>query len=204
MATKPWDVLSVEFATGAVRRAQYPQPPLPQIAFAGRSNVGKSSLLNMLVRRRNMARTSSTPGHTQQINFFLVNERWHFVDLPGYGYARAPLAEKEKWKRMIEEYLITNPELRLLVLLLDARRKPSELDDQLVDFLFLHDIPVLLVMTKCDKLKSGALKKAREDIARHYGLPEGELPLSTSSARLRGRDELMQILHAFLEASTDE
>ena len=204
MANKPWDVVSVEFVLSAVRRAHYPDPPLPQVAFAGRSNVGKSSLLNMLVRRKAIARTSSTPGHTQQINFFTVNERWHFVDLPGYGFAKAPKAEQEKWRRMIEEYLVDNPNLKLLVLLLDSRRKPSPLDDQLVDFLFCHDVPVMLVMTKCDKLKSGALKKARREIAQHYGLPEGDLPHATSSSKQQGRDEVMQVVYEFLEGTVEE
>lgn len=199
MPAKPWDIVRAEFLTSAVRRKGYPQPPRPQIAFAGRSNVGKSSLLNCLVRRRNLARTSASPGHTQQINFFLVNDRWHYVDLPGYGYAKAPQREQEKWRRMIEEYLLDNTDLKLVVLLLDSRRKPSELDDQLVDFLSHHNVPVMLVLTKSDKLKSGALKKARQAIARHYNLPETDLPAATSAQRQSGRDDVLRVVYEFLE-----
>ncbi len=120
-AQPEWEINSAEFLKSATRKVHYPDTPLPEVAFAGRSNVGKSSLLNCLVRRKKLARTSQMPGLTQQINYFLINERWHYVDLPGYGFAKAPPKEKEKWRHMIEEYLYKSEHLQLLILLLDCR-----------------------------------------------------------------------------------
>lgn len=200
MSREPWEILNAEFVTSAAKRHGYPTDPFPQVAFAGRSNVGKSSLLNALVRRKRLARTSRSPGLTQLINFFLVNERWFYVDLPGYGYAKAPPSAKVKWQRMIEQYLDSNPNLRLLVLLLDARRTPSPLDDQLVDFLEHRRIPAQIVLTKCDKLKRNALQKARKAIAAHYGLPDDVVPIATSASADKGRKETLEMLYEFLEA----
>jgi GTP-binding protein len=192
----PWEIHSAEFVLSAVRRRHYPQPSLPQVAFSGRSNCGKSSLLNCLVRRKNLAKTSGKPGHTRLVNFFQVEtgsgEHLHFVDLPGYGYAKAPPAEKEKWRRSTEEFLKDNPHLRLMVLLLDARRTPSELDDVLVEFLKHLRIPFLLVLTKSDKLGRAELEKSRKAIAAHYALPKGQLPIATSAEKGTGREELLK------------
>ncbi|MBN1868878.1 YihA family ribosome biogenesis GTP-binding protein [Candidatus Sumerlaeota bacterium] len=201
MSRKPWEVHEAEFLTSAVRRQGYPRAALPQAAFAGRSNVGKSSLINCLARRQRLAKTSSTPGHTQMINFFLINGQWHWVDLPGYGYAKAPPSEQEKWRRMIEEYLTRNPNLRLLVMLLDARRAPSELDDHLVEFAQQQEIATLPVLTKCDKLKRGALTQTQREIARHYHLGPDLVPIATSASKKTGREELLRVIHDALEPS---
>ena len=198
-SAKPWEIREAEFVVSAARRSDYPRPPLPQVAFAGRSNVGKSALLNCLVRRRRLAKTSRTPGLTQLINFFLINGRWHFVDLPGYGYAKAPPVAQEKWRRMVEAYLTENPNLRLLVLLLDVRRVPSPLDDQLVEFLELRGIPAQAVLTKCDKLKRNALAKARREIGGRYGLSGESLPIATSAVTGAGREDLLRRIAEELE-----
>ncbi len=194
-----WEIISAEFLKSATRKAHYPDVPLPEVAFAGRSNVGKSSLLNSLVRRKKLARTSQMPGLTQQINYFLINDRWHYVDLPGYGFAKAPPKEKEKWRRMIEEYLYKSEHLRLLILLLDCRRKPSDLDDQLVDFSAHAQIPILPVLTKADKLSNNKLRNAQMAIAKHYGMNKDELPIATSADKQRGRKALLETIYDFLE-----
>ncbi len=199
---KPWEIHQAQFLTSAVRRQGYPREAYPQVAFAGRSNVGKSSLLNSLVRRKRLAKTSSAPGLTQMINFFLIDGRYHYVDLPGYGYAKAPLEAQKKWHKMLEEYLVDNPNLKLLVLLLDVRRKPSPLDDQLVDFLEHNDISTQIVLTKCDKLKRGALHKAQKAIGAHYGFPPDFLPIATSALKGSGRDNVLQMLHEALNQTT--
>jgi len=200
----PWEIHSAEFVLSAVRRRHYPQPSLPQVAFSGRSNCGKSSLLNCLVRRRNLAKTSGKPGRTRLVNFFLVGNRCYFVDLPGYGYAKAPPAEKEKWRRSTEEFLKDNPYLRLMVLLLDARRTPSELDDVLVEFLKHLRIPFLVALTKSDKLGRAGLEKSRKAIAAHYALPKGELPIATSAEKGTGREELLKRIHEAVPEKSEE
>jgi GTP-binding protein len=150
----------VEFVAGAATPARLPPARLPEIAFAGRSNVGKSSLLNRLVGRRGLARVSKTPGRTQQINFFALDDRLLFVDLPGYGFARVPLAVKAAWQSLVEAYLVGRRTLRGVVLLVDARRGIEADDQQLLDFLAAHGIASLLVATKVDKLGRGARTRA--------------------------------------------
>ncbi len=144
-----------EFITGAVEPKQYPDTEFPEVAFAGRSNVGKSSLLNSLLNRKKLVKTSSTPGKTQEINFFNINNRWIFTDLPGYGFAKAPAPVRRKWGVMIERYLTGRKPLRLVVLILDIRRNPTDLDLQMQEWLTHYRIPYLLVATKADKLKQG-------------------------------------------------
>ena len=153
-------IQSAEFVTGAVTPKQYPKTFLPEVAFAGRSNVGKSSLLNSILNRKKLVKTSATPGKTQEINFFEINRRWMFTDLPGYGFARAPANVRRKWQGMIEQYLTGREPLRLVVLLVDIRRDPTELDLQMQEWLEHWGIPYLLVATKADKLKRGAAQNA--------------------------------------------
>ena len=153
-------VTSAEFIKSATKPSEYPPGNLPEIAIAGKSNVGKSSLINTLVNRKNLARISSSPGRTQTINFFRVNERISFADLPGYGYAKVPLRVREAWKPMVESYLQTREEIRLVVVILDARRGPSPEDLSLLDWLEYHQIPSLIVLTKADKLS--AIERARQ------------------------------------------
>lgn len=141
------------FIAGASQAWQLPQVDAPQVAFAGRSNVGKSSLINRLVGHRKLARVSKTPGRTQQINFFAVDERIVFVDLPGYGFARVPLSVKEQWKVLVESYLSKAPGPRAVIVIVDLRRGVQSDDAQLVGFLTNHGIPTRLVATKSDKVK---------------------------------------------------
>ena len=156
-ATDPLVIRSLKFLGGMAERGGWrPPTELPEIAFAGRSNVGKSSLLNRLVRRKAFARVSRTPGRTREINFFEVNERFVLVDLPGYGYAQISKEKKAEWRPLIEGYIRGTQQLRGIVQLLDLRRDPSDDDRQMLDFLGDLGIPTLIVVTKSDKLGTGA------------------------------------------------
>ncbi|MDH4161205.1 MAG: ribosome biogenesis GTP-binding protein YihA/YsxC [Nitrospirota bacterium] len=157
-------ILSAEFVTSAVKPHQFPKDGKPQVAFAGRSNVGKSSIINALLNRKNLVKTSSTPGKTQLINFFLINDNFYCVDLPGYGFARAPRNVVDQWAPMIEGYIRESAQLRLVVVLLDSRRKPDERDARLVEWLRHYDVPALYILTKSDKLKRMEAAKAQREI----------------------------------------
>ncbi|MBT8358591.1 MAG: ribosome biogenesis GTP-binding protein YihA/YsxC [Deltaproteobacteria bacterium] len=152
-------IKSAEFVTSAVKPSQYPLAVLPEVAFAGRSNVGKSSLINTLLNRKRLVKTSSTPGRTQLINFFNINEAFFFVDIPGYGYARVPMAVKKKWGPMIETYITTRKTLKGVVLILDIRRIPGPEEMNMIDWLRHHDIPSVSVLTKSDKLSRSKQQK---------------------------------------------
>lgn len=155
-------VLSAEFLLGADGLSRCPKAGLPEIAFAGRSNVGKSSLINSLMNRRRLARTSNTPGRTQSINFYRVNEKLLFVDLPGYGYAKVPLKVRGKWGPLVESYLAGRKTLRGVVVILDIRREPAEEDLMLMEWLSSHSIEWCGVLTKADKVsRSTATTHAR-------------------------------------------
>jgi len=153
-------VLSAEFIKSATKPSEYPEGTLPEIAIAGKSNVGKSSLINTLVNRKNLAKTSSQPGRTQTLNFFRVNEEISLVDLPGYGFAKAPLEVRKAWKPMVETYLQTREAIRLVILILDSRRGLAPEDSALLDWLDYHNIPTLIVLTKADKLSQ--FERARQ------------------------------------------
>jgi GTP-binding protein len=158
-------IRSAEFVLSAKEPAHYPAASLPEIAFAGRSNVGKSSLINTLLNRKGLARTSNTPGRTQEINFFRVNERFAFIDLPGYGYAKVPEAMRKQWGPMVETYLRERDTLRLVVVILDVRRDPSAEDLQLMEWLQCYRIPFLVCLTKTDKVSRNAFANRRRLIA---------------------------------------
>jgi GTP-binding protein len=182
-----------EFVAGAARLDRLPPASLPEIAFAGRSNVGKSALLNRLLNRRGLARVSKTPGRTQQINFFAVDQRLLLVDLPGYGFARVPLAVKAQWRGLIEGYLTGRPTLRAVVVLVDVRRGIEEDDARLLDFLAAHSIPALLVATKSDKLSRDARRRRLAEIAQQH---PGVVPMAFSSTSGEGAAELWSALNA--------
>ena len=182
-------VLSAEFIKSATKPSEYPAGTLPEIAIAGKSNVGKSSLINTLVNRKNLAKTSSQPGRTQTINFFRVNEKISLVDLPGYGYAKVPIRIREAWKPMVESYLQTREGIRLVVLILDARRGASAQDLDLLDWLEYHGIPCLIVLTKADKLS--AFERARQKkILAEAPLLKGKPFCFFSALTGEGKDEL--------------
>ncbi len=196
-------IKSAEFVKSAVKPEGYPQEDMPHIAFAGRSNVGKSSLINSLANRKHLARVSGTPGRTQTINFFIINESYFFVDLPGYGYAKTPLKVRASWGPMIERYLVGNPRLCLLVFILDARRIPSEEDKTLLNFLNQHGVPYILAVTKADKLSRNALNNQLRAIRQILNPPETIQLIPYSSKTRAGRKELLGIFDVFIRRASD-
>jgi len=186
-------IKSAEFVTSAVTDKQYPPGDLPEFAFAGRSNVGKSSLINTLVSRKKLVLTSSTPGKTRLINFFRVNGTYIFVDLPGYGFARVSAAERRKWRPMIERYLSERKNLKAVVVILDIRRTPSEEDQQLFDWLDRHEIASVPVVTKVDKLSKTALAKHFQLISDTLKINPSDWVLFSAKSR-QGRDTLWKVI----------
>jgi GTP-binding protein len=182
-------IISAEFIKSATDPSHYPEDVVPEIAFAGRSNVGKSSLINVLLRRKKLARMSNTPGRTQLINFFLVNDSLFFVDLPGYGYAKVPLEIKKKWGPMVERYLKTSKNLRTVILILDIRREPTKDDLSLASWLYNYDIRPVFVLTKADKLSKNKVAMRRRAIGK--SLEVSDDMLITFSARTgEGREDI--------------
>lgn len=180
-------IVSAEFVKSSFDRLHWVGEGLPEIAFLGRSNVGKSSLINSLLQRKGLARTSNTPGRTQSINFFLINEQFYFVDLPGYGYARVSKTMRADWGKMAEEYLSARGELALSIQLVDSRHKPTELDRQLHEWLIFHGKNHIVVATKADKLSSNKLKKSMQEIEETLS---GSKIMAYSSHTGKGRDAL--------------
>lgn len=181
-------ILSVEFVKSATSPSGYPPGDLPEVAFAGRSNVGKSSLINSLLQRKQLARTSNTPGRTQLINFFNVNNAYLFVDLPGYGFARVPDAVKREWGPMIETYLRERTCLELVIFILDIRRTPSKEDRDLKAWLDFYALKTLFILTKSDKLSRGERKKRQREIGEILALSEPPIPFSAKTHL--GREEI--------------
>jgi len=186
-------VISAEFIKSATRPSEYPPADFPEIAFAGRSNVGKSSLINTLVNRKRLVKTSSTPGRTQLLNFFIINDRLMFVDLPGYGYAKVPASVRNTWGAMIDTYILGRSTLKSVVLILDIRRDPSEKDFSLMAWLRHHRIPFITVLTKADKLS--VTKQKNRVRAIEQALPDIAGGMICFSAKTRqGMDKLWQAI----------
>lgn len=205
-----WEILKADFVTSAVRAEQYPQPALPEVAFIGRSNVGKSSLLNSLSRRKNLARVSSTPGKTQTLNFYQLEARrqsqahedragFYVVDLPGYGFARKGQANKDAWSGFISKYMSESEHLHLVCQLIDIRHKPQESDIACYQWLLENQLNVLLVLTKADKLSRSAAAAAVALFKRELGLDEAHI-MSYSSSQQEQRPELIQRIMSALES----
>ena len=192
-------IRSATFVCSAVTPGQYPPDDLPEVAFAGRSNVGKSSLINKILNRKKLVRTSKTPGRTQLLNFFEINELWRFVDFPGYGYAKVPVEIKKRWRPMVERYLTSRVNLRGMVWLLDIRREVSKEDLQLWDWLQAKQVEVIIVVTKADKLSKNKRNKQAASIARSLGREAQEL-IQFSATSGEGKDEIWQALLRILEA----
>jgi len=192
-------IRNVEFIGGmAEKHGWRPDSSLPEVAFAGRSNVGKSSLLNCLVRRKSFARVSRTPGRTREINFFRINNGFVLVDLPGYGYARISKEQKAAWKPLIEGYLRRTTQLRGIVLLLDIRREPSDDDRDMLDFLAEMEVPTLIALTKTDKLSKQAARQRATEIAADLALDaEQVIPFSAHTGE--GRVELLEAISDLVE-----
>lgn len=193
------NVNNVSLAAVAVKREQYPTDQLPEVAFAGKSNVGKSSLINTMINRKALARTSQNPGKTRTINFYNVENQLYFVDLPGYGYAKAPKTEKEKWGKMIESYLLKRQELRSIILLVDIRHEPGENDIMMYEWLKHYGHNIIIVATKSDKIKRSQLDKHKKMLATAFGLGKDDILLPFSSESKAGKDELWQIIEAACE-----
>ncbi|WP_027092075.1 ribosome biogenesis GTP-binding protein YihA/YsxC [Cohnella thermotolerans] len=187
-------IKSSEFVISAVGPKQYPDEGLPEVALAGRSNVGKSSLINRMLLRKNLARTSSQPGKTQQLNYYRINNELFFVDVPGYGYAKVSRTEREAWGRMIEHYLRHREPLRLVILLVDLRHPPSALDVSMYEWLSHYGIPLCVVATKADKLGKSQLPKHAKQVRETLGMPKDQPLVLFSSETGMGRDELWSII----------
>jgi GTP-binding protein len=192
------NIKSAEFVTSATEQSHYPPEGSPEIAFAGRSNVGKSSLINILVNRRHLVKTSSTPGRTQTINFFDINKNLTFVDLPGYGYARVPEAIKKKWGPMIETYLSGRRTLKAVVVIMDIRRTPRIEEQNLIAWLAHYSIAKILVLTKADKISKNRQDRQRAANAETLGVDKDNLILFSAKSRL-GRDDLWLAIEKCLE-----
>lgn len=197
-AVEVMKINSAEFIKSAVWPPQYPPAILPEIAFVGRSNVGKSSLINTLVGRRNLAKTSNTPGRTQLINFFSVNETIYFVDLPGYGFAKVSQSVKKDWGEMIEAYLRERQNLALVIFILDVRRDPSPDDLSLRNWLQYYRIPYLYVLTKTDKLSNNQVIGRQRMIERSLAVVKNDKIILFSAKTQRGKESLWQFVENHL------
>jgi len=193
------DFKKAEFIKSVFRPDQTPRPARPSVVFAGRSNVGKSSLINSLLRRKNLAKTSSTPGRTREIVYFNVDDRYYFVDIPGYGYAKAPKKVQAQWRPMIESFLTEAEGIRAVVIILDARRDPSADDLQLVEWLESIGLPYLFVVNKIDKIRKTHRDRHLKAIAERLELPSRELLVPYSSEDGTGRQDLVRALLTRLE-----
>jgi len=182
--------MDIQFLTSAFRANQYPPPDMPEIAFAGKSNVGKSSLINILVNRKGLARTSSRPGRTQSINFFTMGKSLYLVDLPGYGFARVPLKIKKSWQSMVETYLRERSNLKAVVVILDIRREVSSGDTDLLSWLKHYGINAIPVLTKADKLSRQKARTRAHTITRKLTDVSPIGPILFSAKTRQGREEI--------------
>lgn len=192
-------VNSAEIVISAVRPAQYPEGNLPEFALAGRSNVGKSSFINKMLNRKSLARTSSKPGKTQTLNFYLINEMLHFVDVPGYGYAKVSKSEREAWGKMIETYITSREQLKAMLLIVDLRHPPSKDDVMMYDFLKHYDIPVIIIATKADKIPKSKWQKHIKITKETLDLDPNDTIILFSSETGEGKDKAWSVLGAFMK-----
>jgi GTP-binding protein len=187
-------VNQAEFIISAVGPSQYPTDALPEIALAGRSNVGKSSLINRMINRKNLARTSSKPGKTQQLNYYRINSDLYFVDLPGYGYAQVSKTEREKWGKFIEAYLTKREPLKLILHIIDLRHPPTKDDQAMYDWLKHNGLPVCVVTTKADKIPKSKWQKHMKIIRETLEMDKTDPIIMFSSELGLGKDELWQLI----------
>ncbi len=192
-------VLSAELVCSAAQPSQFPQDDLPEIAFIGRSNVGKSSLINSLLKQKRLAYTSSTPGRTQQINFFKIDAKFVFVDLPGYGYAKVPQALKSFWKGLVENYLRGRKQLEVCIFIVDSRIGPTEADLRKLEWLRQNSLPFIIVSTKADKLSKTELQKS---IKHTQSLSMGAPVVAFSAVEKLGHEKVWSLLHPHIKVKT--
>ncbi len=189
--------INAKFIKSASKRAEFIEDNLPQVAIVGRSNVGKSSLINMLTNNSKMAKTSSTPGRTRLVNYFNINNEFYLVDLPGYGYAKASKNMTSAWDSVMNDYFIDNPQLKLVLVLLDSRMMPTELDKQMLNYLAENEIPAVIVITKADKLSKSELNNNINKIAKDVRFNKN-LVFATSASKKQGADRIATMLDNYL------
>ncbi|WP_026569781.1 MULTISPECIES: ribosome biogenesis GTP-binding protein YihA/YsxC [Sediminibacillus] len=191
-------VTEAEIVISAVSKKQYPGDMLPEIALAGRSNVGKSSFINKMINRKNLARTSSKPGKTQTLNFYKINQSFYFVDVPGYGYAKVSKKEREKWGKMMEEYFMQRENLKAAVLIVDIRHQPTEDDVMMYDFLKHFELPVIVVATKLDKISKNKRAAHLQKVIKTLQADVEDIVIPFSAETAEGKEEAWKVLQGFL------
>lgn len=191
-------VTSSDIVISAVKPEQYPSDPIPEFALAGRSNVGKSSFINKMINRRNLARTSSKPGKTQTLNFYIINDALHFVDVPGYGYAKVAKTERAAWGRMIETYFTSREQLRAAIQIVDLRHPPTKDDISMYEFLKHHKLPVIVIATKADKIPKGKWQKHLKITRETLGLAKDDELMLFSSETGEGKDQIWGLLKNYM------
>lgn len=191
------NVNSASLGVVAVNKTQYPNDTRPEVAFVGRSNVGKSSLINTLVNRKKLARTSSDPGKTRTINFYNIDEKLYFVDLPGYGYAKISKSEREKWTTMIESYLKTREQLTCIIMLVDVRHEPTKNDVMMFEWLKYFNYNTIVVCTKADKLSKNELKKNIAIVKKVFMLSDDDNIIPFSSINKLGKEEILDLIDKY-------
>ncbi|HEY2421062.1 MAG TPA: ribosome biogenesis GTP-binding protein YihA/YsxC [Neobacillus sp.] len=191
-------VVSSNIVISAVKPEQYPETELPEFALAGRSNVGKSSFINKMLNRKGLARISSKPGKTQTLNFYLINEVLHFVDVPGYGYAKVSKSERAAWGKMIETYITKREQLKAVVLIVDLRHPPSRDDVMMYDFLKHYEIPCVIIATKADKIPKGKWQKHLKVIREALDVDKNDHMILFSSETGEGKDEAWALLEGYM------
>lgn len=196
-------IKNVELETVCGPTSELPKNALPEVAFAGKSNVGKSSLINALMNRKSLARTSSQPGKTQTINFYNINNEMYLVDLPGYGYAKVSEKERERWGKMIEKYLETSEKLRAVFLLIDIRHEPSANDKQMFDWIDYEGYQPIVICTKADKISRGAVQKQIAMIRKSLGADKDTIILPFSALNKTGREDIWDLMDQVIENEAD-
>ena len=192
---------NAEFVRSAVRRSDFPNDPLPQIVFAGKSNVGKSSTINKLLNRKNFARVGNEPGKTIHINFFCIDQKAYFVDLPGYGYAKVSKKERDRWGALMEEYFAEEDAITLGFQIVDARHKPTADDVVMADWFLQSGVPFAVIANKHDKLKKSAVEDSMNTISTTLHLPEDVPVIPFSAVKGTGRDEVLQMIFDHVSGS---
>ncbi|MBB5324597.1 GTP-binding protein [Anoxybacillus tepidamans] len=191
-------ITAAEITISAVKPEQYPAGELPEFALAGRSNVGKSSFINKMVNRKSLARTSSKPGKTQTLNFYLINESFYFVDVPGYGFAKVSKQERQAWGKMMETYFTTRGQLRAVVLIVDLRHPPTKDDCMMYNFLKHYDIPTIVIATKADKVPKGKWQKHQKIVRETLNMVAEDELILFSAETGQGKDEAWSALQRMM------